>query len=103
MIEVSKIYPSGIQFKNRSNVSRVARIRLGCSAIWRTSEQSWKIDENSAHIVVFRFLVFVWVICSAEKSNTSSESNRRITMLFSQIDKFVRHELMISEMKSGQS
>jgi len=31
-----------------------------------TSEQSENIEENSAHIVVFKFLVFVEVIASAE-------------------------------------
>lgn len=78
-------------------------MRLGCSAICRTSEQSWKIEENSWHIVVFRFLVLDCVICSAEKSNTSSESNRRMAMLFSQMERLLRHELMISLIKSGQS
>jgi acetolactate synthase regulatory subunit len=52
--------------------------------------------------VVFRFLALVEVICSAEKSKTSSDSNRRIDMLFSQIDKLVWQDDMISLMKVGQ-
>jgi hypothetical protein len=60
------------------------------------------MEENSAHMVVFRFLALVEVICSAEKSKTSSDSNRRIDMLFSQIDKLVWQDDMISLMKVGQ-
>lgn len=102
MIGVSKIYPSGIQLKNLRRVSRVALIKLAWVALFRTSLQSWNIEENSAHITVFRFLVFAEVIWSAEKSKTSSESSRRMAMLFSQIDKLVWQEEMISLMKVGQ-
>ncbi len=63
---VSKMKPSGIQPRNRSRVSRVALIRLVWFAVFRTSEQSWKIDENSEHIVLLRFLVLAVVIWSAE-------------------------------------
>jgi hypothetical protein len=62
MIGVSKMYPNGIQFKNRNSVSKVALIKLGWFAVLSTSEQSWKIDENSDVIVVFRFLALVEVI-----------------------------------------
>lgn len=102
MIGVSKIYPRGIQLKNRSKVSKVDLIRLAWVALFKTSLQSWKMEENSAHIVVFKFFVFVDVIWSAEKSNTSSDSNRNMDILFSQMDKLVWQEEMISFMKVGQ-
>jgi len=50
MIVVSKMYPSGIQFKNRRRVSKVALINDDFCASSRTSEQSLKISENSPHI-----------------------------------------------------
>ena len=53
-------------------------------------------------MVVLRFLALVEVICSAEKSKTSSDSKRRIDMLFSHIDKLVWQEEIISLMKVGQ-
>jgi hypothetical protein len=102
IIGVSKIYPRGIQLKKRRSVSRVALIKLAWVALFKTSLQSWKMDENSAHIVVFKFFVLAEVIWSAEKSKTSSDSNRKIDMLFSQIDKLVWQEEMISLMKVGQ-
>ncbi len=40
--------------------------RLGLLAELSTSWQSWKICENSAHMVVLRFRVLVDVIWSAE-------------------------------------
>jgi len=80
----------------------VALIKLAWVAEFKTSLQSWKMDENSAHIVCFKFFVFVEVIASAEKSKTSSDSNRRIAMLFSHIDRLVWQEEMISLMKVGQ-
>ena len=59
---VSKIYPKGIQFKKRSRVSSVALIRLGWFAVFKTSEHSWKMDENSCVIEVFKFLALTEVI-----------------------------------------
>lgn len=103
MMFVSKMYPRGIQLRKRNKVSRVALTKLGLSAICKTSEHSWNMEENSAHMLFLRSRVFFCVICSAEKSKTSSDSSRRITMLFSQMDRFVRHELTISSIKAGQS
>jgi hypothetical protein len=103
MIWVSKIYPSGIQFRNRSRVSNVALIKLGLFAFSRTSLQSVKMSENSLHIVCFRALVLAWVICSAEKSKISSDRSLRIIILFSHNERFVREEATISGMKEGQS
>ena len=96
------MYPSGIQLKNRRRVSRVALIRLVWVALFKTSLQSWKMEENSAHMTVFKFLVFADVIWSAEKSKTSSDSSRRIAILFSHIDRLVWHADMISLIKVGQ-
>jgi len=48
MILVSKIYPRGIQFKNRSSVSRVALISEVFWASSRTSQHSLKISLNSS-------------------------------------------------------
>lgn len=53
-------------------------------------------------MVVFKLLVLAEVIASAEKSKTSSDSNRRMAMLFSHIDKLVWQEEMISLMNVGQ-
>ena len=86
---VSKMYPSGIQLKKRRRVSRVALIKLAWVALFNTSLQSWKMEENSAHITVFRFLVFAEVIWSAEKSNTSSDNSLKMDILFSHMDKLV--------------
>lgn len=102
MTGVSKIYPRGIQFKNRRSVSNVALTRLGWFAVLRTSEHSWKIDENSCVMDVFRFLALTDVIWSWEKSNTSSDNSRRIAMLFSQIERLVWHDETISLIKVGQ-
>lgn len=63
---VSKMYPSGIQLQKRSSVSNVAFTKLAWFADVRISWHSWKICENSLHMVVFRFLVLAEVICSAE-------------------------------------
>ncbi len=60
------MYPSGIQLQNRSRVSSVALTRLGWVASLRISVHSWKICENSAHMVVFRLRVLADVIWSAE-------------------------------------
>lgn len=60
------------------------------------------MEENSLHMVLFRFFALADVIWSWEKSNTSSDRSRRITMLFSHIDRLVRHEETISLMKVGQ-
>jgi hypothetical protein len=102
MMGVSKIYPSGIQLKKRSSVSSVALIKLAWVALFKTSLQSWKMDENSAHITVFRFFVLAEVIWSAEKSKTSSDSSLKMDMLFSQMDRLVWQEEMISLMNVGQ-
>lgn len=96
------MYPRGIQLKKRRRVSSVALIKLAWVALFKTSLQSWKMDENSAHMVVLRSLVFADVIWSAEKSKTSSDSNRRIAMLFSHIDRLVWQDEMISFMNVGQ-
>lgn len=50
IIVVSKMYPSGIQFKNLRRVSKVAFINDDFWASSKTSEQSLKISENSPHI-----------------------------------------------------
>lgn len=102
MIVVSKMYPSGIQFKNRRRVSRVALISDDFLASSRTSEQSLKISENSPHIWFLRFLIFVCVICSAEKSNISSERSFKITMLFSHSERLVLDDSTSSVIKVGQ-
>ena len=47
---VSKIYPSGIQFRNRNSVSKVTLMRLCFWAFCKISSQSWKMLENSPHI-----------------------------------------------------
>ena len=103
MICVSKIYPSGIQFKKRKSVSNVALIKLGLFAFSSTSLHRLNISENSLHIVCFRALVFAWVICSAEKSKISSDRSLRMIMLFSHRERLVREEATISGMKEGQS
>jgi len=54
-----------------------------------TNWQSWKILENSAHMLSFRCLAFVWVICPLEKSKTSSLRSFKIAMLFWHSDSFV--------------
>lgn len=99
---VSNIYPRGIQFRNRRSVSSVALTRLGWFAVPRTSEHNWKMDENSWVIEVFRFLAFTDVIWSCEKSNTSSDSSRRMTILFSQMERLVWQDETISLIKVGQ-
>lgn len=57
---------------------------------------------NSSHMLCLSCLVFVDVICSAEKSKTSSDNRRRMAMLFSQMGKLLRQLEMISLMKVGQ-
>jgi hypothetical protein len=103
MTLVSKMYPNGIQFKNRSSVCSVALIRLGFCAFSSTSVQSVKISWNSEHMDCLSALVFACVIDSAEKSNTSSDKRRRMIMLFSQSEREVREDETISGMNSGQS
>ena len=103
MICVSKMYPRGIQFKNRNNVSSVALIRLGLLALSKISLQSLKISENSLHIVCLSVFVFACVICSAEKSKISSERSLRMIMLFSHSVRLVREDATISGMNDGQS
>ena len=99
---VSKIKPSGIQFKNRSIVSSVALISEGFVAFSSTSVHNWNTSPNSPQNWFFRFRALAWVICSAEKSNTSSDKRRRMAILFSQIDKEPRDDDTISGMKFGQ-
>lgn len=96
------MYPSGIQFKNRRRVSKVALINDDFIPSAKTSEQSLKISENSPHIWFLRFLIFVCVICSAEKSKISSESSFKIIILFSQSDRLVLDDSTSSVMKLGQ-
>ena len=99
---VSKMYPSGIQFKNRSKVSRVAFINEVFCASSRISEHNLKISENSPHIWFFKFFVLACVICSAEKSKISSERSLRITMLFSHNERFDFDDSTSSGMNVGQ-
>jgi hypothetical protein len=47
MTGVSKMYPRGIQLRNRSIASSVALIRLGLSAFSSTSTDRLKTSENS--------------------------------------------------------
>jgi len=62
IMDVSNIYPRGIQLRKRRRVSSVVLIRLGWLAVAKTSWQSLKIDANSLHMLAFKFLVFVDVI-----------------------------------------
>lgn len=54
-----------------------------------TNIQRRKTCWNCEHMVSFRCLALVWVIWPVEKSNTSSDSNLRMTMLFWHIDSLV--------------
>ncbi|KAH3676812.1 hypothetical protein OGATHE_001302 [Ogataea polymorpha] len=99
---VSKMYPSGIHGMYLSRDFSVATISEGLEALSRTSKHNLKISENSSHILVLRDLAFAWVICSAEKSKISSDSNLRITMLFSHTLNPARLDCTISGMKLGQ-
>jgi len=67
-----------------------------------TNWQSWKICENSLHMVSFKCLALVWVICPLEKSNTSSLNNFRIAMLFWQRLSLVLLAPTMSGMKDCQ-
>src|SRR5215469_13570989 len=60
------------------------------------------MDVNSSHMLCLSSFALVDVIWSAEKSNTSSDSSRKIAMLFSQIGKLLWHDETISLMKVGQ-
>ena len=99
---VSKMYPRGIQLRNRRSVSNVALMSEVLWASSKISEHNLKISENSPHIWFFKFLTLAWVSCSAEKSNTSSDKSLRMTMLFSHNDKFVFDDSTSSEMNVGQ-
>lgn len=71
-------------------------------AFSRTSEHNRKISANSPHMEFFSSFVFAMVICSAEKSNISSDKSRRMTMLFSHSGMLVLDEVTISGMNVGQ-
>ena len=86
---VAKMYPRGIQLRKRKSVSKVAFIRLGWLAVLRISEHKLYMAVNSSHMLCFSCLVLAEVIWSAEKSKTSSDSKRRIAMLFSQIGRLL--------------
>lgn len=66
------MYPSGIQFKKRNNVSNVDPTSGAFCELSITNWHSWKICENSLHMLSLRCFAFAWVICPLEKSNTSS-------------------------------
>ena len=59
-------------------------------------------SENCEHIESFKCLALVWVIWPELKSNTSSLSSLRITMLFWHNDSFVFEAPMMSGMKLSQ-
>ncbi len=64
--------------------------------------QSWKICENSLHMVSFKCFAFAWVIWPCEKSKTSSDSSLSTCMLFAQRDSLVRDAPTMSVTKDGQ-
>ena len=102
MMDVSKMKPNGIQLRKRRRVSRVFRIRDALWAFCRTSKHNWKMSLNSPHNEFFRFLIFSWVMDSAEKSKISSDNILKITMLFSHKDREVLDDATISVMNVGQ-
>ena len=96
------MYPNGIQFKNFSNVFKVASIRDTVLEFSRTNWQSWNICPNSAHMLSLRCLAFICVIAPMLKSKTSSLRSFKMTILFWQRYSFVRLDITISDMKDGQ-
>lgn len=118
---VSKIYPRGTQLKNLSKVSNVEPTNAALAELsWNgptvkqahkssyyviltmTNWQSWKICENSEHMESFRCLALICVMFPEEKSNTSSESNFRMAMLFWHKLSLVLLAPTMSEMNDGQ-
>lgn len=99
---VSKIYPRGIQFKNLKRVSRVTATSGTFCELSMTNWQSWKICENSLHIVSFKCFAFVWVICPLEKSKTSSDKSFKMAMLFWQRLSLVLLAPTMSPIKDSQ-
>mmetsp|Transcript_21856 Transcript_21856/g.70587 ORF Transcript_21856/g.70587 Transcript_21856/m.70587 type:complete len:202 (+) Transcript_21856:3486-4091(+) len=99
---VSKMYPKGIQLRNLSSVWKV---QMSSDCLFELAimySHSWKMREKSALKDSFSFFAFIEVISSREKSNTSSESNLRMAMLFSQRVSSALEALTISEMNDGQ-
>jgi hypothetical protein len=65
----------------------VALIKLAWVAEFKTSLQSWNMDENSAHIVCFRFLVFAEVICICREVKDlfgQQPQNRHVVLAYRQ-------------------
>lgn len=96
------MYPRGIQLRNLSRVSKVTATSGTFCELSITNWQSWKICENSLHIVSFRCFAFVCVICPLEKSKTSSDKSFKMAMLFWQRLSFVLLAPTISPMNDSQ-
>jgi hypothetical protein len=102
MTSVSNRYCKGIHSTNLSRVSSVALRSETFCASRRISRHRVNMSVSSDDNCPFRVFVLDWVICSAENAKTSSESNLRMSILFSHSERFARDELTSSGINPGQ-
>merc|ERR1719186_1510630 len=98
---VSNMYPRGIQLGTSTMCPGWLPPKRHCYC-YPAHTGTRKTSLNCEHIESFKCLALVCVICPEEKSNTSSESSLRMTMLFWQRLSLVLLAPIISGMKDSQ-